>query len=82
VGFPDDSMEQLNHHVVLLSTAHDPPARNVSLINLNTDDLKKKKPKTKTTFLPTAEYDYKHLLFLSMKICQQDCCYTETTPRS
>lgn len=51
VGFPDDSMEQLNHHVVLLSTAHDPPARNVSLINLNTDDLKKKKTQNQN-YLP------------------------------
>lgn len=28
---------------MLLSTVHDPPARNVNLININTADLKKKK---------------------------------------
>lgn len=28
---------------MLLSTVHDPPARNVNLINRNTADLKKKK---------------------------------------
>lgn len=56
---------------MLLSTVHDPPARNVNLINLNTDDLKK--PKPKTALLRTGESYYKHLLFLSMKIYQENC---------
>lgn len=33
---------------MLLSTVHDPPTRNVNLINLNTADLNKKKKRKKT----------------------------------
>lgn len=36
-------LQQPNHHLTLLSTAQDPLARNVNLINLNTADLNKKR---------------------------------------
>lgn len=41
-------LQQPNHHLMLLSTVHDPPARNVNLINLDTADLKKGRKKKAT----------------------------------
>lgn len=38
-------LQQQSHHLMLLSTVHDPPARNVSLINLKPADLEKEREK-------------------------------------